>query len=137
MTFAQGIATKRRSLRHAAGFTLLELMIAVAVVGILAAIAIPSYRQYVIRSNRSAAEQYMLSISNAQEQYRLDNRAYAASMTELSMPTTTPELGNNYSFAISAVPPGYVITATAQNAQASDGNLTLDNTGSKLPADKW
>ena len=50
------------------GFTLIELMIVVAIVAILAAVAIPSYQQYVVKSNRSAAQSHLLSVDNKQEQ---------------------------------------------------------------------
>ena len=66
------------------GFTLIELMIAVAVVGILAGIAWPSYKYYVMRANRSAAQQFMLDIANREEQFMLDARSYATGSSALS-----------------------------------------------------
>ena len=60
------------------GFTLIELMITVAVIGILAAVAYPSYNDYLIRATRSAAQSFMLDVSNKEEQYLLDARIYAA-----------------------------------------------------------
>src|SRR5450759_1595967 len=59
------------------GFTLIELLITVAIVGILAAVAYPSYMNYVVRSNRSAAEGFMVSVGQREEQYLLDARQYA------------------------------------------------------------
>lgn len=59
------------------GFSLIELMIAVAIAGILATIAYPSYTRYVTKSNRSAAESFIMTVSNKQEQYMLDARQYA------------------------------------------------------------
>lgn len=127
------------------GFTLLELMIAVAIIGILAAIAVPNYQRYLIKSNRSVAQSYMLSISNAQEQYLLDNRSYAdpdpdtniTGVLGASMAAPT-ELNGKYTFSISnSSPNSYQVIATAIGSQASDGNLTLDNTGAKTPVDKW
>src|SRR5688500_9870500 len=54
------------------GFTLIELMVTVAIVAILAAIAYPSYTNYIVRSNRSAAQGYMLELSNLEQRYLLD-----------------------------------------------------------------
>ncbi|MFZ3127492.1 MAG: prepilin-type N-terminal cleavage/methylation domain-containing protein, partial [Rhodoferax sp.] len=58
------------------GFTLIELMITVAVIGILAAVAFPSYTQYIVRANRSAAESFMFTVANRQEQSMLNARSY-------------------------------------------------------------
>lgn len=132
----------RLSLRlNRAGFTLIEMLIVVAVIGILAAIAYPSYTNYIIRANRSAAQQFMLHIASRQEQYRLDARSYASTLAMLNL-TQPAETVGRYTFAISntVAPPtatDFTITATATGAQASDGNLTLDNLGAKAPADKW
>jgi type IV pilus assembly protein PilE len=63
--------------RRTGGFTLIELMITVAIVAILAAVALPSYRQYVVRSKRSAAQAQMMDIANRQQQFLLANRSYA------------------------------------------------------------
>lgn len=134
-----------RSRKRVYGFTLIELMIAVAIIGILTAIAVPNYNRYLIKSNRSAAQQYMLSVSNMQEQYLLDNRAYAdpdpdtdiAGVLGSSM-APPADLAAKYTFSIANPSAGeYTITATAIGSQAGDGNLTLDNTGAKTPVDKW
>src|SRR3989442_9964736 len=65
------------------GFTLIELMVTVAIVAILAAIAYPSYTQYIVRANRSAAQSFILSLANKQEQYILDLRQYATTLAPL------------------------------------------------------
>ncbi len=123
------------------GFTLLELMIAIAVIGILASIAYPSYRGYLTRAHRSAAQQYMLELANLQEQFLLDARAYA---TLGGLNTTLPDdVANFYQVAITvnnaATPPSFLITATpkAGTVQAGDSTLTLNSSGQKAPADKW
>jgi type IV pilus assembly protein PilE len=61
----------------------MELLVAVAIVGILGAIAYPSYTQYVVRTNRSAAKSMLLRIADRQEQFFGDNKRYAADLTEL------------------------------------------------------
>lgn len=129
-----------RSMR-AAGFTLLELMIAVAIIGILAAIAIPNYQSYLVKANRSAAQQHMLALASKQEQYLLDSRAYASTEAALGYSSTPSDVSGKYTIAIAttATPLGFTITATpvAGGSQAADGTLTLDNTGAKTPVGKW
>jgi len=132
-------ALSTRSRRASGGFTLIELMIVVAIIGILAMIGIPSYDRYVIRSNRAVAKQFMLSAASKQEQYLLDARQYATTISALGL-TAPTELANRYTFAFAACAAPcttYTLTATAIGSQVSDGNLTLDNLGTKSPADKW
>src|SRR5688572_26013081 len=88
-----------KSLGYTGGFTLIEAMIVVAVIGLLSAIAYPSYTQYVIRANRSAAQQFMLRIASRQEQYRLDARSYASTVSALNL-TQPSETASRYTFAI-------------------------------------
>lgn len=122
------------------GFSLIELMIAVVIVGILAAVALPSYQNYVVKGNRAAAQAFMMDVENRQKQYLLDARSYAADLATLGM-TAPADVSNFYtlSIATSSAPPAFTITATpiAGTRQESDGVLTLDNSGAKTPADKW
>ena len=117
------------------GFTLIELMITIVIVGILASIAVPSYRQYVIRANRTAAQATMMDIATRQQQFFVANRTYAtAAQLGFVLP---PEVDQNYNLGIvvaAGPPPGFQITLTAEGAQASDGNLTLNSQGVKGPA---
>ena len=128
---------------RAAGFTLIEVMAVVVIMAILAAIAYPSYQAYIIRANRSAAQQFMLSIASREEQYVIDARAYTATIGAGGLNLTQPaETTARYTFAVTVSagpPPGYTISATPIGPQASDGpaDLTLDNLGVKTPADKW
>ena len=64
-------------MRRRSGFTLIELMIVLAVIGILTAVALPSYRSYIARGIRSQGQQFLIDLSQRQEQYFLDARAYA------------------------------------------------------------
>lgn len=137
-----------RSLRASiGGFTLVEVMIAVAVISILVKIAYPTYQSYVKRSNRSAAESLMLDVANREQQYLLDKRSFlgggaSAVTTLLAVSSLPPEVGTYYNVTVTAAagpPPTFTITATpkAGTMMAGDGNLTLDQAGTKLPAGKW
>lgn len=116
------------------GFTLIELMVTVAIVAILAAVALPSYQQYMRKGARAEVQSHMMDIAARQGQFLLDNRAYAASVSALSM-TTPASVSSKYTLAIATEtsPPGFTITATPSGSQASDscGTLALDNAGSK------
>lgn len=123
------------------GFTLIELMITVVIIGILAAVAIPSYQSYVMKSNRAAAQAEMMDIANRQQQFLLANRAYASKTTlEGSGYSLPSSLSSRYTYAIdigTGTVPTFTITFTATGSQTSDGNLTLNQQGTKTPAAKW
>ena len=135
--------------RRSRGFTLMELMIALVVVAVLAAIAIPSYRQFIIRGNRAAAQGVMMDIANRQQQFFLANRLYTESLTATGLSYAIPsEISSNYDSAIvtdtSGSPctpaPCFVITFTAKNYQLSDGDLAVNSSGVKTragDATKW
>lgn len=129
------------SLNRANGFTLIELMITVAIVAILASVAYPSYQQYMQRSSRSAAQSQMMEIANRQQQYFLANRAYAdKDELEAGGYSLPSDVSKKYTYNIvlsDGPPPSYVINFTAIGAQAEDGNLSLNSEGVKTPADKW
>ncbi|WP_220461260.1 MULTISPECIES: type IV pilin protein [unclassified Colwellia] len=122
------------------GFTLIELLIAVAIVSILAAIAIPSYTDFVARSNRTEAQRELLRIANMQEQFYVDTRAYTSDMTALGL-GNDPFITENSYYSIDAILAngGFVLTATALEPQRSNDSscqaLSVSNTGQKLPAD--
>ncbi len=126
------------------GFTLIELMIAVAIIGILAAIAIPNYSEYVIRANRSAAQSEMMDIANREQQFLLADRAYADKATLVASGYSVPaDVAAKYTYTVTpdntATPPTYIITFTpiVGSSQASDGALTLNSAGAKTPIAKW
>jgi type IV pilus assembly protein PilE len=127
--------------RKTGGFTLIELMITVAIVAILAAIALPSYRQYIVRSKRSAAQAQMMDIANRQQQFLLANRSYADKTALTASGYALPaEVNSNYSYDIvlsTTGIPGYTLTLTPIGGQTGDGALTLNSDGVKTPAEKW
>jgi type IV pilus assembly protein PilE len=131
----------RSPLRRGRGFTLLELLVAVVIVGILTAIALPSYKAHIVKGKRAAAQAQMMDIANREEQFLLANRAYADKATLTTSGYALPaEVASSYSYDIAldaGSVPGYTITFTAINAQLSDGNLTLTGAGVKGPAGKW
>lgn len=127
------------------GFTLIEVMIVVAIIGILAAIAYPSYQQYVIRGNRGAAQAAMMDIANREQQLLLANRAYVAAANAAAFAASTgyvlpTEVSAKYGFTITlgaGAVPSFTITFVPTGSQASDGDLTLTSEGVKGPSDKW
>lgn len=131
-------------MRRISGFSLIELMITVAVVAILASVAYPSYREHVVRSLRSEAQQFMLQVANRQEEYFLNTRMYADDLTLGKMGIVVPErVARVYQFAVApdnqATPPNYKITMTPilGTSQELDGKLILDQRGNKTPKQKW
>lgn len=122
------------------GFTLIELMITVAIIAILASIALPAYQEHVRRGHRAAAQSEMMDIANRQQQFFLANRSYAADLAGLSY-TLPAAVSAKYTAGVAAsnaaTPPNFTITFTATGSQSADGNLTLNSEGVKTPADKW
>lgn len=126
--------------RHG-GFTLVELVVAVAIIGLLASIAFPNYLEYVKKGRRAAAQSHLMDVAQRQQQYLLDTRGYAADLTTLNV-TTPSDVSSYYTITLTVgdgAPPSFTATATpiSGSAQASDPTLTLTNTGAKTPADKW
>jgi len=120
------------------GFTLIELMITVAIIGILAGIAYPSYTQYMIQARRTDAQSDMLKIQLGMEKWRANNNSYTTSLANAGF------TDNNayYSYSITGTTASaYTINAAAQGAQSTGDAactpLTLDQSGGKGPADCW
>jgi type IV pilus assembly protein PilE len=130
---------------HPAGFSLVELMIVMAIVAVLASIAYPSYTSHLRVSRRAEAQAYLMDLAQREHQYFTDNRSYALDAGDVTAATLlhAPELPGHlhglYSIATisRAVTPSFVVTATALGGQAVDGDLMIDDTGSKAPAGRW
>ena len=126
--------TVHRQAGTQSGFTLIEVMIVVAIIGILVSIAYPSYQQYIIRSNRADAQAYLLDLAQRQQQYLMDVRTYAGSEGELSA-TKPRTVDTNYSitFETANSPPTFTITASPQSGiQTGDGDISIDQAGNKI-----
>ncbi|NCB57813.1 MAG: type IV pilin protein [Gammaproteobacteria bacterium] len=121
--------------KNSRGFTLLELMIVVAVVAILATIAYPSYQGFVLRSHRAEAIEGLLSAQLRQEEWRVKNGTYTNDITKIGISAST-----YYAFtatASSSGVPTYTLTATASGSQTSDTDcptLTITNADVKGPS---
>lgn len=130
------------------GFTLVELMVVVAIVGILATIAYPNYTQYVAKTKRSTAKTSLSAVSARLEQYFLDNKTYTTNMTLIGFPADPMYINsggdwvaaaantNTYQIDITAADARtYSISAIPQNVQvdadADCGTLTLNQAGTK------
>ena len=126
----------------------MELMIVVAIISMVAAFAYPSYTQFVTRSKRTAASATLMQVAARQQQFFMDNKRFAASLTSLGYATDTIMIGEEgqivtagsddrvYNIEISASNfVTYELTATPQLTQASKdtdcGSLTLTHTGER------
>lgn len=107
------------------GFTLIELMIVVAIIGIISAIAYPSYQNYVRDARRADGKEALMRIQYAQEKWRVNNPSYTANLTDLNVAATT----DWYALAITAntaTATGYTATATGTGLQATDVRNGVD-----------
>lgn len=125
-----------RSVENKQGaFTLIELMIVIAIVGILSAIAYPSYQQHVIKGNRAEAQAFLMEIAQRQQQFLIAARRYA-DQSDLGV-TAPAGVAKVYDLTFTVAggpPPTFTITATPKTGtlQATDGALTIDQAGTKL-----
>ena len=142
------------------GFSLVELMIVVTIVGVLVALALPSYTRYARKANRGEAQQLLLNWANNQEIWRATHTSYTGGAvqgdgTQLPIPThakynffvratasSPPVVGN----CVTVAPTGnvYVLIACPQGDQANDEDkgvacnpLTLNQSNAKTPAECW
>lgn len=121
------------------GVTLIELMITVVIVAILAAIAYPSYTQYVLRSHRTAAKTALHDMASRQERLFTTTNAYGTTLASLGYPAGAsvpiPDANSHYyDLSVNATQTTYMLSATPAGTQANDaecGTFTLDETGNQ------
>ena len=135
-------ASKRR------GFSLIELMVVVAIVAIISAFAYPSYQRYVVKAKRSVAQNALLQVADRQQQFFMDNKRYASDMTDLGFPadpyivsdegssTVASDLEAVYSMSLSNVTTTtWTVTAAPLHGQLSRdgycGSLSVTHAGTK------
>jgi type IV pilus assembly protein PilE len=128
-----------RSTKTTKGFTLIEILIVVAILGVLAAIAIPSYQGSVRVSRRAEAKSTLLQVASDQERLYSNSNTYSTNAQPLAAPpvaTRTSEFGW-YVITVAACAPGiascFVATATPQGDQTTDlcTTLTLASNGAR------
>ena len=134
------------------GFTLMELLVAVAIIGVLAAIAMPSYQSAVLRANRADAQISLSRLSTLQEQYFFRNNQYAGDLSDIMDGTSSGNPVNSqeghYLISVSlvgegvedgaGVPHGWAMTAVPQGRQTGDtacASIMLDNLGLRSAKD--
>lgn len=116
------------------GFTLAEVMIVVVIIGILAAIAMPSYSEYVKRGKRTEGQALLVEAAARQERFFAQNNGYITSTVDAGkLGRVWSEFTSNYTLNISKVANdgGYTLTATQQFDDTKCGNLTLTAQGVK------
>ena len=112
------------------GFTLIELMIVVAIIGILAAVALPSYRESVRRGDRASARAAMLEAQQFMERFYATNDKYTSAVLPNRL-LAVPAQSVKYNLTVTSTVNTYTVTAAPVSTDAKCGDLKLNNLGQR------
>jgi type IV pilus assembly protein PilE len=126
------LRARATKVHRAGGFTLIELMIVVVVVAILAALALPSYRDYVLRGQLTDARTFLSTTAARMEQFYQDNRSYAnaGGACGAALPTTAETPHFTFTCTLSSANQAYTLRADGVGSTANF-RFTIDQTGSR------
>lgn len=126
-----------RASKRVSGFTLIELMITVAIIAILAGIALPAYNSQIVKSRRTDAQRALIEYAQSMERYFTVNGRYSTAAGGTTCGGAVPKAASLYSLGCAATDTTFTVTAmpTTGTGQASDGNQSLTNAG--VRTGKW
>ena len=137
---------REKTMNASRGFSLIELLVALAIAGVLFGLAIPAYNGYVLRSHRADAHASLLDISSRQERHMAQRNTYTTEITAaggLNLPTDLSR-DEFYTMTVEECGTGiqtcYGVVATARGSQTGDTDcpaISYDSTGVKAPVDCW
>ena len=124
--------------RREAGFTLIEMMIAVAIAALLTAVALPSYLSQVRRSTRAEAQAFMMAVAARQQQFLMDTRGYAPTVDAVGI-ALPPKVAGAYTVTMPApggAPPSFTLTLAPTGGQVHDkcGTMSINQAGARTAA---
>ena len=126
-------------MRSEKGITLIELLVVVVIAGILAAVAISAYTNYLVRARRADAKTALEQLRASQEMFRAERGSYSTNLTQLVTSWGVPNVSGDYSIVLNSAT-ATVFSGEARpttTRQTPDGSLFINQNGTKTPADKW
>lgn len=128
------------------GFTLIEVVIVMLIIATLAGLAVPAYREYVLKARRSEARAAVMRIVNLEEHYLMDRGQYTVSLADLGLIGTT-SINGFYDLSVTCVPAdcvtagvvpaAFTVTAAAQQTQQYDKCSSISYTSDPNSVVKW